>query len=94
MILSRQARDPFGIIEAMSVASSDSYIERITIEPGVRSGQPIVRGTRTTVADILGWLASGAPESEILNDYPWLRPEDIKAALAYAARELRQRDAR
>ncbi len=46
------------------------------------------------MADILGWLAAGAPESEILSDYPWLVSEDIKAALAYAARELSQRDAR
>lgn len=78
----------------MSATSANSQIARVTITPGVRSGQPIIRGTRTTVADILGWLAAGAPESEILSDYPWLESEDIKAALAYAAEEFRQRDAR
>lgn len=78
----------------MNEVSADQYVSRITITPGVRSGQAIIRGTRTTVADVLGWLAAGAPESEILSDYPWLQPEDIKAALAYAAQELRQRDAR
>lgn len=78
----------------MSTASLDSLLARVTVTPGVRSGQPIIRDTRTTVADILGWLATGTPESEILNDFPWLTPEDILAALAYAAHELRERDAR
>ena len=78
----------------MNTPSLEPYIERVTTVEGVRSGQPIIRGTRTTVADILGWLAAGAPEGEILSDYPWLRPEDIKAALAYAAQELRRREAR
>ncbi len=72
----------------MSIAAADAPVERVTVVAGVRSGQAIIRGTRTTVADILGWLAAGAPESEILGDYPWSQPKDIKAALAYAAREL------
>ena len=66
-------------------------MDRITINMDVRSGQAIVRGTRTTVADILSLLASGASESEILSDFPWLQSEDIRAALEYAANELRQR---
>jgi len=78
----------------MSATSEDLLLSRITITPGVRSGQPIVRGTRTTVADIVGWLAAGAAESDILGDYPWLQPDDIKAALAYAAQELRHRASR
>jgi uncharacterized protein (DUF433 family) len=80
--------------EAMDATTPDQHLERITITPGVRSGQPIIRGTRTTVADILSWLAAGVPEQEILSDYPWLRSEDIKAALAYAAQELRHPQAR
>jgi uncharacterized protein (DUF433 family) len=67
---------------------------RIITNPDVRSGQPIIRDTRTTVADILSLLASGASEGEILMDFPWLTPEDIKAALEYAANELRQPAAR
>jgi uncharacterized protein (DUF433 family) len=67
---------------------------RITMNPQVRAGQPIVRDTRTTVADILSLLASGASESEILADFPWLTREDIKAALEYAANELRRPAAR
>jgi uncharacterized protein (DUF433 family) len=72
----------------MRTTSLDPLLSRITITPGVRRGQPIIRDTRTTVADILGWLAAGAYPSEILSQFPWLTPEDIKAALAYAAYEL------
>lgn len=68
--------------------------DRIVLTPGVRSGQPIIRGTRTTVADILSLLAAGASESEILEDFPWLEPDDIRAALEYAANELREKAAR
>lgn len=78
----------------MGTTPTDEILSRVTLMPGVRSGQPIIRGTRTTVADIIGWLAAGASEGEILSDFPWLKPEDIRAALAYAAQELRHRDAR
>lgn len=67
--------------------------EKIAVIPGVRSGQPVIRGTRTTVADILSLLASGASESEILQDFPWLKPDDIRASLEYAANELREKTA-
>ena len=75
-------------------STTEADLSRVTMMPGVRSGQPIIRGTRTAVADILGWLATGTGESEILSDFPWLTPEDIKAALAYAAQELREPNAR
>ncbi|MEX1189945.1 MAG: DUF433 domain-containing protein [Bacteroidia bacterium] len=61
------------------------YSEIITIDPQIRFGKPCIRGLRITVYDILGWLASGMSISDILMDYPELRDEDIKAALAYAA---------
>jgi len=51
----------------------------------VRSGQSIIRGTRITVWDILGWLGGGLSESEVLRDYPELKPDDIKAALQFAS---------
>jgi uncharacterized protein (DUF433 family) len=66
---------------------------RITINPGVRSGQPIIRGTRTTVADILSLLASGAPQEEILSDFPWLTPADVSAALEYKHGDARNNSA-
>jgi uncharacterized protein (DUF433 family) len=59
--------------------------ERITIEPGKRSGKPCVRGTRITVADILSYLAGGETEDSLLKEFPQLSREDVRAALAYAA---------
>ena len=61
------------------------YKERITIEPGKRSGKPCIRGLRITVYDILEYLASGMSMEEVLNDFPSLEREDILACLSYAA---------
>jgi uncharacterized protein (DUF433 family) len=60
-------------------------LDRITVEPGKRGGKPCVRGLRITVYDVLGWLAAGMTEQEILTDYPELVSEDIRACLTYAA---------
>lgn len=60
--------------------------ERITIEPGKRSGQPCIRGLRITVWDVLGWLAAGMTEEQILQDYPELEKDDFRAVFDYAAR--------
>lgn len=62
-----------------------SYRDRITIEPGKRGGKPCIRGLRITVYDILEYLAAGMSEQEILNDFPDLEKEDIRACLAFAA---------
>ena len=62
-----------------------SLLERIVIDPDVVHGRPAVRGTRMRVADVLSLLAAGAREDEIVEDYPYLTAEDIKACLAYAA---------
>jgi uncharacterized protein (DUF433 family) len=62
-----------------------NYAERITLEAGKRGGKPCVRGLRITVYDVLSWLADGQSENEIIEDYPELLPEDIKACLAFAA---------
>jgi uncharacterized protein (DUF433 family) len=61
------------------------YSKIITIEPGKRSGKPVIRGTRMTVTDVLEYLASGMSEAEILANFPDLTAEDIKACLAFAA---------
>jgi uncharacterized protein (DUF433 family) len=63
----------------------DDYLERITIEPGKRSGQPCIRGLRITVRDVLEYLASGMTHEEILDDFPDLTETDIRACLAFAA---------
>jgi uncharacterized protein (DUF433 family) len=59
---------------------------RITIEPGKRSGQPCIRGLRITVWDVLGWLAAGVKEEQILADYPDLEADDFPAVFEYATR--------
>jgi len=60
------------------------YHDIITIEPGKRSGKPIIRGTRITVQDVLEYLAGGMSVEDILADFPDLTREDIQACLAYA----------
>ncbi len=61
------------------------YQDIITIEPGKRSGKPCIRGMRITVYDVLDYLASNMSVEEILNDFPELTREDIRACLAFAA---------
>ncbi len=61
----------------------------ITIEPGKRGGKPCIRGIRITVGDVLGWLAVGMTHQEIMDDYPDLTEDDIRACLAYAAEKER-----
>ena len=60
-------------------------LDRITIDPGKRSGKPCIRGLRMTVSDVLDYLASGMSEEDLLRDFPDLTHEDIRACLAFAA---------
>jgi len=62
---------------------------RITVQPGLRSGKPTVRGTRITVADVLGYLAAGMSEEGLLAKFPELARDDIRACLAFAAERER-----
>lgn len=66
------------------------YRNIITINPEKRFGKPCVRNTRITVFDVLGWLASGMSQQEILEDFPELTEEDISACLSYAADKERK----
>jgi uncharacterized protein (DUF433 family) len=61
------------------------YLDRITFNPKQCGGRPCIRGMRIRVSDVLDLLAAGVPEKEILEDYPDLQPEDIRASLQYAA---------
>lgn len=61
------------------------YRERITLEPGKRSGKPCIRGMRITVDDVLSYLAAGMSEDEILADFPDLERDDFRAVYAFAA---------
>jgi uncharacterized protein (DUF433 family) len=58
-------------------------IDRITHDPTIMGGKPCIRGMRVTVGTILGLLAAGRTEAEVLKAYPYLEPADIQAALAY-----------
>ncbi|MGF7081737.1 DUF433 domain-containing protein [Mucilaginibacter sp. UYCu711] len=60
-------------------------LERITLNPNVMGGKPCIRGLRVTVGTIIGLLASGQTNEDILKMYPYLQAEDIIAALSYAA---------
>lgn len=62
-----------------------NYRDIITIEPGKRGGKPCIRGMRITVSDVLEYLASGMTVIEILEDFPYLTENDIRACLSYAA---------
>ncbi len=62
-----------------------SFSSYIIIDPSIRFGKPIIKGTRIAVGDILGWLSSGMSNQQILEDYPLLKKEHIMAALAFAA---------
>lgn len=59
--------------------------DHIVIDPEIRFGKPTVRGTRMTVSDVLSYLAAGMTEDQILEDFPQLTREDIRACLAFAA---------
>jgi uncharacterized protein (DUF433 family) len=61
------------------------YSEFIAKDQNIRFGKPCIKGLRITVYDVLGWLASGMTMKDIIDDYPELSEDDIKACLAYAA---------
>lgn len=66
------------------------FLERIVIDPEIRSGKPTIRGTRITVSDILEYLAGGMSANDILSDFPDLTDEDVRAALLFAATRERR----
>ena len=63
----------------------DKLFTYISINPAIRFGKPFIAGTRIAIVDILQWLAFDMTNEEILEDYPSLKEEHIKAALAFAA---------
>ncbi len=67
-----------------------SELQRITRNPEVMGGKPCIRGMRVTVGTILGLLAGGHDEEEVLEAYPYLESGDIRAALSYAAWRLEE----
>ncbi|MBS1515917.1 MAG: DUF433 domain-containing protein [Bacteroidetes bacterium] len=70
--------------------SYTEYQKYISINPEIRFGKPCINGTRISVYDVLGWLASGMSHEEIIEDFPEVKEEDIMACLNYAAEKERR----
>jgi uncharacterized protein (DUF433 family) len=66
----------------------DELLKRIVIDPKVMVGKPVIRGTRLTVEHLLQELANGLSPGDLIDAYPRLEAEDIRAACAYAAARL------
>ena len=66
--------------------TDDDLLARITTNPTIMGGKPTVRGLRITVEQIVRWFAAGTGEQELLRQFPFLEPEDVRAALLYASR--------
>jgi len=73
------------------MAKREELLKRVSIDPHVCFGRPCIRGTRIWVSLIVDNLAEGVSEAEIIEAYPQLRPEDIRAALSFAAEMTRER---
>ena len=67
---------------------TQQLLNRISINPQIFNGKPIIRGMRFKVADLLDYLASGMTAEEILADFPYLEREDITASLLYASKKI------
>lgn len=72
--------------------TEEDLLKRIMFDPTIYGGKPIVRGRRLAVEHVLGMIAAGTTQQEILDEYDWLEPEDVQACLLYAyklvAREI------
>jgi uncharacterized protein (DUF433 family) len=68
------------------------HFSRITMDPAVMGGKACIRGLRVTVGTVVGLIAAGRSRAEILSAYPYLEPEDIDQALAYAAWRVEERE--
>jgi uncharacterized protein (DUF433 family) len=69
-----------------STMNEDELLQRITVDPAIFGGKPIVRGRRLAVEHVLGMLAAGDSPETLLQGYQWLELDDIRACLAYAHR--------
>jgi uncharacterized protein (DUF433 family) len=72
----------------MLIMTENELLGRITIDPAIFGGKPIIRGMRMAVEHVLAMLAAGNTPEELLHEYPFLEPADIRACLAYAHRSM------
>lgn len=72
--------------------SDQELLERITLDPGVMAGKPVIKGTRLTVEYVLNLLAHGSTPEEILGEYAGLTREDINACILFATKSLANTD--
>jgi len=70
--------------------TDQELLDRITVQPGVMAGKPVIRGTRLTVPYVLGLLAHASTVQEILDEYPGVTLDDISACFLFASRSLEQ----
>ena len=68
--------------------TDEKLLERITVNPKVMAGKPVIRGTRLTVEFILNLMAHGATDQEIMDEYEGLKKEDIQACILFASKAL------
>ena len=93
-LLSEQVSEEYTHGESRTLFWTDGMknLDRITLDPSVMGGKPCIRGLRVTVGTVVGLLAAGRSREEILKAYPYLEPEDIDQALAYAAWRVEERE--
>lgn len=72
--------------------TGDELLERISLDPKVMAGKPVIKGTRLTVESILNLLAHGATPEEILEEYEGLTEEDVRACILFTARSSNERE--
>lgn len=68
------------------MSTDETLLQRITTNPSIMGGKPTVRGLRMTVEQIVRWFAAGTGEKELLQQFPFLEADDVRAALLYASR--------
>ena len=73
---------------SVSIDTESELLDRITVDPAIFGGKPIIRGLRMAVEHVLGMLAAGETEEKVLHEYSFLEPADIQACLLYAQRSV------
>jgi len=84
ILLSRNRMQHRHLVRERAAMDEKTLLERITVDPAIFGGKPIIRGHRLAVEHVLGMLAVGDTPKTILEGYEWLEKEDIRACLAYA----------